>query len=524
MSGKVDIAIVGGGLNGLVAAAYLARSGRSVVVLEKESSTGGTMGTVEIAPGFRGPAAIDSIDLVHPSIFTDLKLKEHGLRVIRGGGLILAREGYDCLYFDSKSPAADQIAQFSQMDEMAFRELNAFLIRVSKALDLALTRPLADLKSNVITGTIDLLRLGASFRRLGKSEMPEAMRFLPMSVQDVLDERFETDALKAMLATTALKGSWLSPRSAGSAYGLLHHNPHWAGGLERTTTFAGGGPGALTDAIASVARAAGADIRTRSAVCKIMVDAGTCTGLVLDDGEEIEARHVVSALDPRTTFEQLTGQEWFSPDFLEKVRQIRSTGSVTIMRLALDRLPQFRGAPEGSESVSGRIQIGDTLDNLEKAFDAAKYHDLPDKPYLMASIPSVLDHTLAPEGKHVMHVWVQFTPRRLSDQDWDVAREKLGDRIVAILDRHAPGLKAAVLHRQVETPPDLERRFGLTNGCLYHVDLALDQLLYMRPIPGWFKYETPIGGLYLCGAGVHPGGAGTGLPGKCAAEYIIRYS
>lgn len=524
VSRTVDIAIIGAGLNGLVTAAYLAKAGRSVVILEKEDRTGGTMGTVEIAPGYVGPAAIDSIELVHPSIIENLELSEHRIRMIRGGGLILASEDEKCLYFDSNGSIADQVALFSETDAKAFRELNAFLIRVSRALDSALTQPLADPSSNALSGAFNLLKLGWSLRKLGKDEMPEALRFLPMTIQDVLDERLESEALKAMIAATALKGSWLGPRSAGSAYGLLHHSPHWADGLDRTAVFVGGGPGAFTDAVAAVATEAGAEIRLNANVNEILVDAGTCTGVVLESGEEIQARRVVSALDPRTTFERLTGPEWLDPDFLEKIRQIRSNGSVTIVRLALDRMPQFQGAPEGGKSISGRIQIGGSLEYFERAFDAAKYGTLPEKPFLMASIPSVLDPTLAPADKHIMHVWAQFTPSKLQGQVWKDAREEIGDRIVSILDRHAPGLKGSVIHRQVETPPDLEERFGLTNGCLYHVDLALDQLFYMRPVPGWFRYETPIDGLFLCGAGVHPGGAGTGLPGKCAAAHIIKKS
>ncbi|TDI75298.1 MAG: NAD(P)/FAD-dependent oxidoreductase [Bacteroidetes bacterium] len=522
MSTKVDIAIIGGGLNGLVTGAYLAKTGRSVTIFEQSDSVGGTMSTVEIGPGFRGPAALDSIDLVHPSIIEDLNLRQNGLRMIRGGGLILASSSGRGLYLDSASSLSDQIASFSQIDEKAFLELDAFLARIGKALDPVLTRPLKNPKTDGLSGAFDLMKVGWALRKLGQREMPEALRFLPMTVQDVLDERFESEYLKAMIAATALKGSWLAPRSAGSAYGLLHHNPHWAKGLNRTTIFAEGGPGALSDAVAAAARSAGASIRTDARVTKIIVEAGLCTGLTLESGEHIQADRIISALDPRTTFESLTGQDWLDPDFMERVRQIRSHGSVAIVRLALDRAPQFTCAPEGSESISGRIQIGDSLQYIEKAFDAAKYGQIPDAPLLMASIPSIMDPTLAPTGKHVMIIWAATMPSQLREGNWDDEKEALGDRIVGILDQHAPGLRASVVHRQVETPADLQKRFGLTNGCIYHVDLALDQLLYMRPIPGWFRYDTPIERLHLCGAGVHPGGAGTGLSGKCAAEHIAR--
>jgi phytoene dehydrogenase-like protein len=522
MSSNIDIAIVGGGLNGLVAAAYLAKSGKSVTVFEQSDAVGGTMGTVEIAPGFRGPAALDSIDLVHPSIIQDLNLKKHGLRIIRGGGVTLASDSGTGACFSSATSTADQISGLSQMDEKAFRELDGFLSRIGKALDPVLTAPLKNPKTDGLTGSFDLMKVGWALRKLGKKEMPEALRFLPMTVQDVVDERFESEQVKAMIAATALKGSWLAPRSAGSAYGLLHHNPHWAGGLDRTTTFAEGGPGALADAVASAARAVGATIRTGATVSNIVVERGVCTGLVLSSGEQVSAGRIVSALDPRTTFESMTGQDWLDPEFLERITQIRSHGSVAIVRLALDQAPQFSCAPDGSEAISGRIQIGDSLRYLERAFDAAKYGRIPDAPLLMASIPSILDPTLAPTGKHVMHVWASTMPSKLRDGDWDDQREALGDTVVRMLDQHAPGLAGSVLHRQVETPKDLEKRFGLLNGCIYHTDLALDQLLYMRPVPGWFKYDTPLERLHLCGAGVHPGGAGTGLSGKCAAEHIIR--
>ena len=518
MKSRFDVAIVGGGLNGLVTAGYLARKGRSVVVLEQANQVGGTASTIEVAPGFRGPAALDSLELFHPSIVKDLQLKKHGLKMQRRGGLLLPREGEPALLLDSEADLAQQIGQFSREDVAPFAEFNRFLGRVSKALDPALTKPLAELPPNGIGGIRNHLRLGCKLRRLGKHDMPEALRFLPTNVKDVLDERFEDDSLKAALAGSALRAAWMGPRSAGSAYSLLHHNPHWAGGLVPSTAFASG----LPEALASSARAAGLEIRTEATVQRIAVEAGRTTGVVLDDGTEIKSKIVVSAVDPRRTFLDLTGSEWLDPAFVEAVTQIRGRGSVSIIRLALDRLPQFTGAPEGDRPLSGRIQIGNTMDTLERAFDDAKYGRVPEIPFLTATIPSLADPTLAPEGKHVMIVWAQFTSPRLRESDWSEQREALGDLVVSLLEQHAPGLASSILHRQVETPADLEERFGLTDGCLDHVELALDQLLYMRPVPGWYKHQTPIERLYLCGPGTHPGGAGTGLSGKCAASQILK--
>ena len=519
---RFDIAIVGGGLNGLVAAAYLARSGRSVVVLEQADELGGTSATVEIAPGFRGPAALDSFELFHPSIVDDLQLQRHGLVIKEGGRVLLPREDGDVLYLDGEAGIQEQIAQFSRTDAASFGELDRFLRRVSRALDPVLTRPLQDPSTKRLADLGQLLRFGWGLRRLGKRDLPEALRFLSMNVKDVLDEHFEDEALKAALAGSALRAAWMGPRSAGSAYGLLHHNPHWAGGLVPRTAFATGGDRGLPDVIASAARAAGADIRTRSVVERINVGSGGAVGVVLDDGTVVESKIVVSAVDPLRTLLDLTGTEWLDPDFVESVNHIRGRGSVTIIRLALERLPNLTGAPDKDHALKGRIQIGSSMDALERAFDDAKYGGVPEHPFISASIPSLTNPGLAPEGKHVMIVWAQFTAAELSESSWSAEREAFGDRVVGLLDQYAPGLASSVLHRQIETPLDLERRFGITGGCLNHVELALDQLLYMRPIPGWYKYETPIEGLYLCGPGTHPGGAGTGLSGKCASIQIVR--
>jgi phytoene dehydrogenase-like protein len=500
---RYDVVIVGAGLNGLVTAAYLARAGKSVAVFEARDSVGGTMSTVEIAPGYRAPAAFDTVETLHPSLSRDLDLAGHGLELIHGGGTFVVEDASTVTVVDPK--------------DRRLAELERFLRKLGGALERVWSKPLPDVEPNGLSGVMDILRLGWALRRMGKKDFPEALRYLPMPLQDVLDEHLEDDVLKAAVAAPALRGAWMGPRSAGSAYGLVHQRPPWAGGLVAPVVLSSGGPGSVTEAVAAAARAAGARINAASLVTRIRIENDRATGLEVNGGL-VEAGTVISALDPRTTLLDLVGARWLAPDFVERVRQIRSRGGVTIVRLALDKLPEF---PGGAETARGRIQVGASLDNLERAYDAAKYRELPEKPLLTCTIPSALDPSLAPDGHHVMAIQAQFTPYELAAGDWSAERESFGDRVVALLDACAPGLAESVLHRQVESPVDLERRFGLTGGCLHHAELALDQLLYMRPIPGWYGYRMPVEGLYLCGPGTHPGGAGTGLSGKNAATQVL---
>lgn len=516
MSSVYDIAVVGAGLNGLVAAAYLGKEGRRVVVLEKEDHVGGTMSTTEFAPGFKSPATLASTDLVHPSIIEDLNLGSHGLSVLRGSGPTLLTSVGESIHIP-----ADSVAELGSGDAEGFMALQAFLDELGRVLEPALAKPLANPYQDKFSGALDLLQLGWALRKLGKKQMPEALRFLPMTIRDVMDEHFDGEPIKTLLAASALRGSWLSPRSAGGAYGLLHHNPSHAGSMIRQSAYALGGPGALTNAVKSFAESVGVEFRMSTKVESIRVEEGTCKGVRLQGGEEIEAARVVSALDPHTTLTHLTGTEWLDPEFVEKINQIRSNASVSVLHLGLSQLPRFKGIELEADALSGSVVVADSLNYIERAFDAAKYSELPDKPVLYITIPSVADSSMAPAGNHVMHVWIQYTPYALGEGSWDEQKDAFANRIVSMLDSLAPGLKDSVLHQTLVTPPDMERSFGMRNGCLYHADLTLDQLLYMRPVPRWFKYDTPIDGLHLCGAGSHPGGIGTGLPGKNAALSLI---
>ncbi len=522
---KYDVAILGAGLNGLVAAAYLARAGRKVFVAERAETVGGSVASEEFAPGFHASVAFGSAELVHPEIVRDLQLANSGLELLpaRGGTFVPVAGGENLHVADGSTEAARrELARHYPADAGAFTEFQAFLGRLAKALDPVFTRPLPDLKPSGVGDVLELLTLGWRLRGLGKKEMPEALRYLPMPVRDVLDDRFESDVVKAAIAAPALTSSWLAPRSAGSALILLAHRPSWANGLFTPPVFVKGGLGGLTAALAKVARDHGAEIRAGSEVERILCDdEGRAAGLALGDGQDISARVVVSNADPRRTLLELSDPTRLDPEDAFAARNVRSRGTVAIVHLALGALPAFEGAPVGDAHLAGRIRIGATLDELEQAFDVVKYGELPAKPLLDVTIPSLTDPSLAPDGRHVMQVWVQYAPYDLAEGTWDERREELGDLVVARLGEHAPGFSGLIEHRRVLTPLDLERRLGCTGGCLYHAEPALDQMLFMRPMPGWYQYRTPIENLYLCGPGTHPGVGVTGLSGKNAATQVL---
>lgn len=537
MSRRYDVAVVGGSFDGLVAAAYLARAGRSVVVLESSERLGGAVATDEVPVDgevARFPAAFGTVELLHPEVVRELGLEGHGLERIEGGGVLAPGVDGGGLHLDPRQgPVAEQVAAASPADGDAYAAFDAFHRRLARALAPTLTDLLPDPVPAGPGGVFQLVQLAWRLRRLGADEMPEALRFLPMPLRDALDERFESEAVKAALAAPALTASWLAPRSAGSAYGLLHHRPAWTAGLVTPCVFVRGGPGKLVEAVAAAVAAAGGEIRTGAEVEEIAVTDRGVEGVVLAGGEEVAAARVASALDPKTTLLGRVDPQWLDPETVRAVERIRGRGSVALVRYGVDRLPEFSSAgpgghrtPERASSVPahlhGRIQLAATLDDFERAFDAAKYGRLPEVPWVDLTIPSVLDSSLAPAGRHVAVAWVQYVPRTLRETTWSQARDLLADRVTARIEQAAPGFTATVVHRDVVTPEDLERRFGLAGGCLYQVDMTLDQLLHLRPVAGWYDHRTPIPGLHLCGPACHPGGGVTGLPGRNAARAILR--
>lgn len=507
-----DVIVVGGGHNALAAAAYLARDGKRVLVLERRDGVGGIATTAEFAPGFRSSVCQASVDRLHPRVVRDLELERHGLRTVVGGDTVLLRDAGGPLRVRARGPEAAAAAD-------GIRELQRLHRRIAGALEAAFAEPLPDPELRGIGDIIDLLTLGWRLRRLGRDDMPEALRLLPMPLRDVLQERVDDPGLQALVALPALGTTWLGPFSAGGYLALLMRRPAWADDLLGPPTWPIGGTGAVSDALAAAARNHGAEIRTDAEVSSIDVDGNRVVG-VSSGAETIPARAVVSGLDPRRTLLELGDPTALAPEDARAVANIRARGSAAFIHLALESLPRFDGVEADAGALSGRLQIGDTPAAIERAFDPIKYGRLPEEPALEITLPSLADPALAPEGRHVMHVRVDYVPHRLADGDWNSAADTLADTVVARIAERAPGFADLIVDRAVVTPADIESALGITGGCLHHVEPALDSMAYMRPVPGGWGHATPVRGLYLCGPGTHPGGGITAIPGRLAALQV----
>jgi phytoene dehydrogenase-like protein len=520
-----DIVIVGGGHNALVTAFYLARAGLKPLVLERHSIVGGAAVTEEILPGFRCSTLAHAGGPPHAAIVRDMQLAKHGLQKLEGPIRLFAPalDGPALILASDPKTAAREIEKFSKPDAAKYLELDAALGRASAIVAelLTLTPPVIEKPSN--DDLWKLLKVGRRLRGLGKKEMMRLLRWGPMPVADFVAEFFETDALRAAVAARGIFGAAMGPWSAGSTALLLLRaasDPSPIGNSAHPR----GGMGALTAAMAAAAQAAGAEIRTGADVERILVKKGTAIGVVLRGGDEILAKRVVSGADPQRTFLRLLDPGNLPPSFAEKIQNYRCKGVVAKVNLALDALPQFTALREtdARQVLAGRIHIGPGIDYLERAFDASKYGEYSRAPFLDISIPSILDDSLAPAGKHVMSIHAQFAPYLLKSGDWKQQRDALGDTVVKTLAEYAPDLPSKILARQILTPRDLEETYGLTGGHPHHGELALDQLFTMRPLLGWARYRTPVKGLYLCGSGTHPGNGVTGISGANAAREILK--
>jgi phytoene dehydrogenase-like protein len=524
-----DIIIVGAGHNGLTAACYLAKAGWKPLLLERRETIGGIAVTEQLHPGFRCPTLAHSTGPFLPQIASDLSLERHGLVILRPAVRVFSPspDGRALLLYDDPARTAAELTRLSTRDAKSFPEFHRSLGRIGRLLSRLLRMTPPSIQTPRLPEIFDLIGLGKGFRALGRRDAYRLLRWGPMAVADLVSEFFETELLRATIAARGVRGMFAGPWSAGTSANLLlaaAADGHAAG----PAAFVQGGPGALTQALLSAAREAEAGLRTEAEVSQIAVRDGAVTGVVLANGEEISASTVVSNADPKRTFLRLVGPMHLDPDFLQKVRNYRSTGSIAKVNLALSGLPGFSAlqkagaGSDGPAALSGRIHIGPDIDYLERAFDAAKYGEPSPAPCLDITIPSVGDPALAPPGCHVMSVLAQFAPYRLKGDGWQTRGKVFADAVIETLSRYAPNLPDLILHRQVISPLDLEEVYGLTEGHLFHGEPSLDQLFTMRPMLHWAQYRTPIRGLYICGSGTHPGPGITGASGANAAREILR--
>lgn len=517
-----DVIIVGGGHNGLVAACYLAKSGLKTLVLEGREVVGGGAVTEEIHPGFRCSTLDHAAGPVSSQVVADLNLARHGLEMITPDVrvLALALDGKSLCLYNDVGRTVKEIEQFSAHDAGTYPAFVDSFSRIGRVLAplLSMTPPAINQPS--ATELWYLGKVGLAFRGLGKKDEYRLLRWGPMAVADLVSEWFETELLRATVAARGIHGASAGPWSAGTSLGLLLQ-ASLDGSAFGSTSYSKGGMGGLSQALASAAKAAGAEIRTSARVAQISGAYGDDPKVVLEGGEEIESRVVVSNADPRTTFLKLVDPIDLEPGFLLKMRNYRTPGVVAKINLALDGLPKFSGVDDVAK-LAGRIHIGPEIDYLERAFDASKYGEFSTDPYLDINIPSLGDSSLAPAGKHVMSIHVQFAPYKLKHGDWLTRRDEFGNNVIDKLEAYAPGIREMIVVAQVITPVDLEQKFGLNGGHIHHGEQTLDQVFTFRPLIGWAQYRTPLKRLYLCGAGTHPGGGLTGLPGANAAREIAR--
>lgn len=519
-----DVVIIGGGHNGLVTAFYLAKAGLKPLVLERQTQVGGAAITQEFHPGFRCSILAHTAGPLRADVLRDMRLEKHGLKLIRPdvATTSFSPDGRALTLFNDINKSVQEISRFSQKDANKYPEFQSSLKKISQVIADALALAPPDIDHPSKTDLWAMLQTGRSMRKLGKKDMYRLLRWGPMAVADLVAEYFDTELLRATIAARGIFGTFLGPWSAGSSLVLLMRaaaDAHPSG----SAYFAEGGMGALTQAMAFAAVDAGAEIRTGVEVIEISAGNGVASGVVLSNGEEISAKAIISNADPKRTLLKLVDPVHLSPDFVTKLQHYRMPGTVAKVNLALAGLPRFTGVNGDGETLRGRIHIGPEIDYLERAFDESKYGSFSKQPYLEATIPSLTDPSLAPPGKHVMSIYMQYAPFKLKNSDWEAQRVTLGDTVVKTLAQYAPNLPELILSHQIVTPQDLEDIYGLTGGHIFHGELALDQFFTMRPLLDWARYRTPIQNLYLCGSGTHPGSGLTGASGANAAKEILKH-
>jgi phytoene dehydrogenase-like protein len=520
-----DTVIIGAGHNGLVAAFYLAKAGFKPLVLERRAQVGGAAITEELHPGFRCSTLAHNAGPLRADIVRDMQLEQHGLKLTTPdvNTVSLLPDGRALILYSDAKRAAEEIAPWSSKDATSYAGFGAALGKIGKVIGeaLALTPPNIDSPSS---GDLwGMLKTGRSIRNLGKKDLYRVLRWGPMAAADLVSEFFDTEPLRATIAARGIFGTFLGPWSAGSSLVLMLRaaaDPTPAGSIQ----FPSGGIGAITQAMASAAKQAGAEIRTNADIAEIRIKDGIATGIVLASGEEISARAVVSNADPKRTLMKLVDPSHLAPDFIQKIQNYRCMGTVAKINLAISALPEFTALKSKNDVnlLKGRIQISPEIDYLERAFDESKYGNFSRNPYIEITFPSLSDPTLAPAGQHVMSIYMQYAPYKLKNSDWENQRKALGETVVKTITQYAPNLPQTILRHQIITPKDLEDSYGLTGGHIFHGELALDQFFTMRPLLDWARYQTPIDNLFLCGSGTHPGTGLTGGSGANAAREIAK--
>lgn len=525
MGSSYDAIIIGGGHNGLTCAAYLARAGRKVKVLEKRHVLGGAAVSEEVYPGFRYSVCSYVVSLLRPQIIRDLDLARHGLEILplecsftphlEGPGLVRWPDG---------DKTRREIERFSKKDAELYPQFGRAMGRMSRWV-----KPIIDMVAPDPTSLnpFELWRLKGLADRLREMSDKELVRFvkmMTMSAADFLDEWFESDALKSPMACSGIIGTYLGVRSPGTAYVLLHHYMGEIDGAFRAWGFSKGGTGGISLAIAEAAKSFGAEIETSAGVERVVIANNRATGVVLEDGRELRAKAVISGVDPHRTFMRLVGADHLPDDLVTAVSRYRMRGSSGKVNVALDAIPDFSCRPGDGLHLRGDVAIAPSIAYLERAYDEAKYGRWSRRPYINVVFPTLTDPSLAPPGKHIMSCFVQYAPYQLATgpETWPEHREAFGKDVIDTLEEYMPTLRDHILHTQVLTPWDLEQEFGLTEGNIFHGELSLEQLFFLRPAAGWARYRSPVEGLWLCGSGTHPGGGIMGAPGQLAALRMLK--
>jgi len=521
-----DAIVVGTGHNGLTAAAYLARAGLKTLVLERRDVVGGCCVTEEIAPGCRASTTSYIASMLRPEVIRELRLADFGLRMVPCNPALQVPfpDGHVVPWWADRERAVKEFAKISESDAKRFTGIDDQLKKLARYLQPFFLEPPPEVNKRSLQGWSDLLRVGKRFRGITNTEIAQMVTFLTGSLGEFLDKNYETEKIKTMFLANNVYGKHGGPYQPGTAIGLLFHL--LSGGEHELQGFYGhvmGGMGAITQALAASGNKMGVEIRTNAAVARIDSRNGTIHGVALEDGTEIRARAVFSNADPKRTFLKMVAASELPAEFVEAVRGIKMAGPCAKVNLVLGEEPHFTGTPPSATPQERSLfTLVPSLEFAERCYDKAKFGEIPEELWVDCVIASNADDSLAPAGKHIMTCFVQYVPYKLREGNWDEKRELLGDRVVKKIAEYAPNVPGAILARQVLTPLDLERTYGLTEGNIFHGDLNLEQLFFMRPVPGWSQYRTPIRGLYLCGAGAHPGGGVTGAPGRNAAHQALR--